>query len=73
MPLLIFLFSCFDKDTAEEEPVCFFYTHCCVYYCEPENETTHYGEPDDCMCEQDTAAPEADQCQLVDGTCVLEE
>ena len=75
MSLLLIFLSCGEAiDSAakqEETPselVCIGYSFCCEGFCEPEGETTHYGEPDPCDCAEDYA-PEARTCEAVDGTC----
>ena len=74
MTLLTLLLACTTDKDSGGEPVCVFYNHCCVAYCEPEDERTHAeGESDPCMCEQDTAHPTEDQCQLVDEVCTIVE
>jgi hypothetical protein len=50
--------------------VCVKYEFCCESLCEPEGDTTHYGEPDPCDCEE-SYLPDPRACEPVGDTCAF--
>ena len=49
---------------------CIKYDFCCETFCEPEGETSHYGEPDPCDCAEDYE-PDPRACEAVGSTCAF--
>ena len=47
---------------------CITYDFCCETLCEPVGDTSHYGEPDPCDCEEGYT-PDPRPCEPVEGTC----
>jgi len=73
MILLTLLIACpgiTDTATVEQETglECVSYDFCCETLCEAVGETTHYGEPDPCDCEEDFFS-DSRECEPVDGVC----